>query len=492
MANITDPTAQRTPETHTGQDPAPVGTAGVVSSAMSNFAARLTEHADAHLAEVDKWVRGPWSRPITWRQPVHTLYMPADKFFAQLSDGASADSSNPIAEYVKLARQQARAALGEHDSFRAGIEELGKTVGLEPQASADVAALVEHKLATQPIEDLRIDLEDGFTQRAVPDEDRDADEDVYALRAADALALWALTEDESLPSFAGIRFKSFDPLTRARGIRTLTLVLARLHERGALEHLYGPNADESRQRALRLTFPKVQSHHQVEVLVELLQLIENQYGLPEGCAIRFEIQVETPQSIVGINGESEAVRLMTAAGSRCLSLHYGTYDYSAFLGVDAAYQSMEHPVADFAKDTLQVACSAVGVELSDGSTNRIPVGDAESMRAAWALHFRLVQRHLARGIRQGWDLHPAQLLTRHLATIAYFRDQWEQSAERLRDYVAGDQSRWMDEPATAKAMSSYLRRAYQAGAVTSDDLAAYNLDFSTLENLQVTGRLSTN
>ncbi len=55
--------------------------------------------------------------------------------------------------------------------------------------------------------------------------------------------------------------------------------------------------------------------------------------------------------------------------------------------------------------------------------------------------------------------------------------------------MAGDESRWMDEPATAKAMSSYLRRAFQAGAVTTDELATYDLDPALLAALQRTGRL---
>ncbi|MBC2682340.1 hypothetical protein GSS87_08020 [Corynebacterium sp. 4HC-13] len=432
--------------------------------------AELYSIADNTLHDVDKDVRGRWATPITWRQPVHTLYMPADKFFA---------AAETLSEYTEYARQQAAMAVQEatgEQNLEAGLVEVAARVELPP-ATAPLAA---HKLQTQPIEDIRIDLEDGFTQRAVSEGDRDADEDHYAQRAAEALAAWVEDKDPHAPSFAGIRFKSFDPLTRQRGVRTLFIVLKHLHAMGTLEKL-----DE---RALRLTFPKVQSHHQVTALVRILQSLEQQWGLTR--PIPFEVQVEAPQAILGANGDAEPVKIITAAQGRCLSLHYGTYDYSASLGVDAAYQSMEHPVADYAKDMLQVATTSVGVELSDGSTNRIPVGDTESVMTAWQLHTRLVNRHLARGIRQGWDLHPAQLVTRHLTTIAYFRDQWKHSAERLRDYVAGDESRWMDEPATAKAMSSYLRRAFQAGAITEEELAAYNLSLPLLEALQLTGRLS--
>lgn len=426
--------------------------------------------ADDTLRGVDPDVRGRWATPITWRQPVHTLYMPADKFFA---------AADTVSEFAQLAREQAAAAVQEVTGER-NLEEGLAAVAERVDLPREAASLAAHKLQTQLIEDLRIDLEDGFTQRAVAMEDRDADEDHYAQRAAEALGTWAKALDPQAPSFAGIRFKSFDPLTRQRGIRTLFIVLKHLHEQGVLEQL-----DE---RALRLTFPKVQSHHQVTAMVRILENLERQFGLTR--PISFEVQVEAPQAILGSDGHAEPVKIITAAQGRCLSLHYGTYDYSASLGVDAAYQSMEHPVADYAKDMLQVAATSMGVELSDGSTNRIPVSDAESVVAAWQLHTRLVTRHLARGIRQGWDLHPAQLVTRHLTTIAYFRDQWEHSAERLRDYIAGDETRWMDEPATAKAMSSYLRRAFQAGAITEDELASYNLKLALLEDLQRTGRLA--
>ena len=182
--------------------------------------------------------------------------------------------------------------------------------------------------------------------------------------------------------------------------------------------------------------------------------------------------------------------MIKAAQGRCLSLHYGTYDYSAFLGVDPVQQSMEHPVADTAKGLLQVVARGHGVELSDGSTNRIPVGSSAAMEQAWALHYRLVTRHLTRGIRQGWDLHPHQLITRHLATIAYFRRDWELSAQRLKAYVAGDTSEWMDEPATAKMLASFLRRAHACGAITDAEVRTAGVTAGQLVQLEATGRLT--
>jgi citrate lyase beta subunit len=437
--------------------------------------AALGRHADARLAATDDLVRGPWANPVTWRQPVHTVYVPA-----HLMTGEKRDP-----QIARTWGDAARAALEAYGS----AADLALELGVPARNSATIGALTVAKLEREPVEDLRIDFEDGFTQRGVPLEDRDADEDARATEAADILADWLDADADGghprhAPAFAGIRFRSFDPAVRDRGLRTLVIVLSGLARRGVLNKVLANDP-----RALRLTLPKVQHHSQVETFVEILEQLEETFGVPETTRIPFEVQVETPQAIVGVRGEAEPARILAAGRGRILSLHYGTYDYSASLGVDAAEQSMEHPVADHAKDVLQVATTAVGVELSDGSTNRIPVGSPAQILDGWRIHHRLVTRHLRRAVRQGWDLHAHQLVTRHLATIAYFRASWEVSAERLRDYVAGDETRWMDEPATAKAMSGYLLRAHACGAVTDEELATTGVSTEDLRTLQVTGRL---
>ncbi|MDT4972797.1 MAG: hypothetical protein QOG22_2940, partial [Pseudonocardiales bacterium] len=158
-------------------------------------------------------------------------------------------------------------------------------------------------------------------------------------------------------------------------------------------------------------------------------------------------------------------RMIHAAAGRCAGLHYGTYDYSASLGIAAAYQSMEHPAADHAKAVMQVAAAGTGVPVCDGSTNVLPVGDTAAVRAAWALHARLVRRSLERGYYQGWDLHPAQLPTRFAATFAFYRDGTPAAAARLRAYRERQSSGILDEPATARALADFLQRGVDCGAV---------------------------
>jgi citrate lyase beta subunit len=162
--------------------------------------------------------------------------------------------------------------------------------------------------------------------------------------------------------------------------------------------------------------------------------------------------------------------MVHAAQGRCAGLHYGTYDYSASLGIAAGQQSMEHPVADHAKAVMQVAAAGTGVRLSDGSTNVLPVGDTANVQAAWQLHARLVRRSLERGFYQGWDLHPAQLPTRYAATYGFFRSGVVAAASRLSAYLDRRDTGVLDEPATARALAGFLLRGLDCGALDPGEI----------------------
>lgn len=219
-----------------------------------------------------------------------------------------------------------------------------------------------------------------------------------------------------------------------------------------------------------LTLPKVTYAEQVTAMVRLLEAFEKARGLESG-RIGFEIQIETTQSILGADGRATVARMIEAAEGRATSLHYGTFDYSASCGVSAAHQSLDHPVADHAKAVMQVAAAGTGVRLSDGSTNVLPVGPTERVHDAWRLHYGLVRRSLARAYYQGWDMHPGHLPTRYAAVYAFYREGLEQAAARLVAYVAKAGGAVMDEPATAKALSGYLLRGLDCGAVDTAEVA---------------------
>jgi citrate lyase beta subunit len=397
--------------------------AGLARELAGELEVRLAGEDDALVA------RFPGERP--GRQPVHTVYVPADRYDADLTQSWG---------------ERARQAMAEHDTVLRDC--LRDVVGHDAE---ELLPLVDDKLAREPIEDLRIDFEDGYGIRAGGLEDADV------ARAAKALA--ASQSAGSDPASYGIRFKSFERPTRPRGLATLV---------GFVDHLL---AAGGRLDGFVVTLPKVTSVAQVESMAVVCGRIEEAHGLASGT-LRFEIQIETPQSILGPDGTALVARMIHAAPGRVVGLHYGTYDYSAFCGIAAPYQSLEHPAADHAKSVMQAASAGTGVRLSDGSTNILPVGDAEQVRRAWALHLRLVRRSLERGFYQGWDLHPAQLPTRYAATYAFFRDGYADAAERLQRYTTRTEGGVLDEPATARALADFLVRGLECGALRADDTAA--------------------
>jgi citrate lyase beta subunit len=385
----------------------------------------LTE-VDTLLADADAALADRYPGDLGGRQPVHTVYVPADRVAPDLA---------------RHWGEQALTALQEHAPTAAALAD---ATGVEARLVEDVLPRVLAKLEREPVEDLRIDFEDGYGHR--PDEQEDAD----VAAAVDALSAQA-------PPYLGIRFKSLERPTRRRGLRTLELFVEGLIDRGGLP------------RNLQLTLPKVTSADQVQAMAFVCARLEKAHGLGEG-RLRFEVQVETPQAVLGADGTATLTRMISAGGGRVSGLHYGTYDYSAALGIAAAHQSMEHPAADHAKAVMQLAAAGTGVRLSDGSTNVLPVGDSAHVHAGWRLHARLVRRSLERGYYQGWDLHPAQLPTRYLATYAFFRQGLPAAGQRLRAYVERSGGAVLDEPATAEALARFLQRGIDCGALTEAEV----------------------
>lgn len=381
---------------------------------------------DARLSGTDALLAAEYPGDDGSRQPVHTLYVPADRYDPQLPARFGAQAAEAVAAF-------------------GGTAALAEAVGLGHLAG-ELAPLVDAKLAAEPIEDLRLDFEDGYGAR--PDDEEDADAVLAAQRVGEAVAAGVA------PPFIGIRFKCFEAPTRRRGIRTLDLFLSTLASLGPLPD------------GLVLTLPKVTTVEQVEAMVALCEIFEERLGLDAG-RLRFEVQMETPQLIVAADGSVPVAALLHRAHGRVSALHYGAYDYSASLQIAAAYQSMEHPAADFAKQVMQVAVAETGVRLSDGSTNVIPVG--ENALAAWQLHARLVRRSLERGYYQGWDLAAPQLPTRYLATYAFYREGFAAAATRLDNYLHGSDATIMDEPATARALARFVVRGLECGAVTESE-----------------------
>lgn len=409
----------------------------------TSLAGAVTEEIGARLAPVDAELERRYPGDPGTRQPVHTVYVPADAFAA----------GTPRAW-----GDRALAALDEHAPDAASF---AAVLGLDGALAEDVYGRVRAKLEREPVEDLRVDFEDGYGNRP------DAEEDAAAARAA-RLVAEAYAAGTAAP-YTGIRMKCMEAAVRDRGIRTLDIFLTGLTEAGGLPD------------GLVLTLPKVSCPEQVTAMVRLLGAFEEARGLESG-RIGFEIQIETSQAILAADGTAAVARMIQAAEGRATGLHYGTFDYSACLGVSAAHQASDHPAADHAKAVMQVAAAGTGVRVSDGSTNVLPVGPAEKVHDAWRLHYGLTRRALARAYYQGWDMHPGHLPTRYAAVFAFYREGFQQAAARLARYAGRVGGDVMDEPATAKALAGYLLRGLDCGALDASEVArATGLTRSDLE-----------
>jgi hypothetical protein len=119
---------------------------------------------------------------------------------------------------------------------------------------------------------------------------------------------------------------------------------------------------------------------------------------------------------------------------------------------------------------MQVTAATAGLRVVDGSSNVLPTGDTDAVRAAWALHMRLVDRSMRRGIYQGWDMHPGQLVSRYAAAFSFYRNGSSAAASRLSDYRDRVSGGVLDEPATARALAGYLARGIDCGALDAAEV----------------------
>jgi hypothetical protein len=417
------------------------------------------------------------------RQPVHTVYGGAHLFQAGIARRLGDIALATLDEYAPDAFTFARAvglqgaeSLPKSGKKAAAIErQFAKTPGKLRNANRaawlalTVYAGVLEKLQREPVEDFRIDFEDGYGNR--PDEEEDRHATVAAEEAA------AGFKQGLLPPFFGIRIKPFSPELRGRSIRTLDIFVSTLLAAtgGRLP------------RNFVVTIPKVVIPEQTAALARLLEAMEPALGVEKG-ALRFEIMIETTQAILNEKGVSTLPSLLDASAGRCVAAHFGTYDYTASCSITAAYQTMAHPACDFAKHMMQVAYAGTGIWLSDGATNILPAPphhaekgkrltrvqqdeNRETVHRAWRLHYEHIHHSLVTAYYQGWDLHPAQLPTRYAAVYSFFLQGLDSAAARLKNFVekaakatlVGDV---FDDAATGQGLLNYFLRAINCGAIS--------------------------
>ena len=199
--------------------------------------AGLIADLDQHLVAADAELDAGFPGDGDGRQPVHTVYVPADRYTART-----------VHDYGRTAQT---CVIGAASDF---LEVIGGDEALLDR--------VLRKLEDEPVEDLRIDFEDGYGHRS--DDEEDA-----AARAA-AIALRESIEAGEASSFHGIRFKSLERETRTRSIRTLATFLETL---GQIPE------------GFVVTLPKVTSVAQVEAMVLAAERLEP-LPTPSGSSCR--------------------------------------------------------------------------------------------------------------------------------------------------------------------------------------------------------------
>ena len=401
------------------------------------------------------------------RQPIHTVYGGAHLFRADTS--------------ARLGRT-ALAALRE---YAPGPATLAAAIGISESLAERTYGRIVEKLEREPVEDFRLDFEDGYGNRP------DAEEDGHAASAARELA--AAVASGGAPPFTGIRIKPLTDDLRERALRTFDIFVSTLLSQTG--HRVPAN--------FVVTLPKITSPAQPGTLADLFDAKERALGLPAGT-LRMELMVETPQSIVDERGGGALPALIEAARGRVVAAHFGTYDYTASLGITAAFQHMRHPACDFARHVMQVSLAVTGVRLSDGATNVMPVPvhraregqtltDAQlaenraAVHRAWRLHYDDIRHSLVHAYYQGWDLHPAQLVTRYAAVYGFFCESLDAASERLRNFVAKAAQATLvgdvfDDAATGQGLLNFFLRALNCGAVREEEIG--KLTGLTLDELR--------
>jgi citrate lyase beta subunit len=322
----------------------------------------------------------------------------------------------------------------------------GKWLKEYPWLNESSKKRVERRL-TQPLDDLRIDFEDGYGRRS------DAEEDGHA--RAVGLALPLVHE----PRRCGIRLKPITRTSAPRAVRTLQLVLEPV---------------KVWPRGFCITLPKVEDPAQVHFVVQNLEQLE------EGRSpIPLELMIESPLGLRRLDS------LLVAAGSRARGVHFGPYDFLASCQISQG--DRHHPVNRQARIQLLLALSGRGVELADGPTGTLPLplyktptpaqvtDNHRSVRAAWELHREQVLLARDQGYRQSWLLHPAQLISLHAALLQEVEQAWPQAWERLSAYWKGlGQARAsggdFDDRATARQWTALLAQAVELGLTSESQL----------------------
>jgi hypothetical protein len=191
------------------------------------------------------------------RQPVHVVY-----------GGAHLFTPETIPKLGAIARR----AL---DQYAPSAETLAEAIGFDLALARRIYPRLADKLTREPVEDFRIDFEDGFGNR--PDEE----EDRFAVDAARHVA--AAARAGALPDGIGIRIKPLGEELKRRSLRTFDLFLTALLDASA--GVLPAN--------FVVTLPKVTTPAQVAALAAACDALEAAGGLAPG-SVGLELNRSSP------------------------------------------------------------------------------------------------------------------------------------------------------------------------------------------------------
>jgi citrate lyase beta subunit len=418
------------------------------------------------------------------RTPVHVVYGGADRFSIDTPRKFGRVALDSIRKYAPNFAAFAHAFHlpgSEHlpmfpkavKELQAALKEAPEKVKKKDRAAWFAWTIYQKtltKLRTEPVEDFRIDFEDGYGFRS------EAEEDGHAVAAATELA--NAFKKRRTTAFSGFRIKSLAPETYGRSIRTLELFLATLLDQ----------TDGTLPGNFIVTLPKVTDARQVKDLARRLSKIEKDRKLKKD-SIGIELMIETPDAILDKRGRVAIPGLLKAARGRCRSVHFGAYDYTAALGISASFQDIRHPACGFARSVIQAACAGSGVRVVDSVTTLMPVPihrdetltevqrteNRESVYPGWLKHFQNVTASMKDGFYQSWDLHPNQLVARYAAVYAFFLTEMDAQAARLKTFLgkatqASLTGNTFDDAASAQGIVNFFRNGLHCCAFSEDEV----------------------
>jgi hypothetical protein len=387
------------------------------------------------------------------RQPLHVVYGGMHRFTSSTPDKLGHVARTMLETYAPDARA------------------LAEVFHLKNSIADEVFARVKYKLETEPVEDYRIDAEDGYGDR--PDDE----EDDHATKAGREVAKLIATGKS--PAFLGLRIKPLSAELAPRALRTL-------------EHFFlalGTNTPPG----FLVTLPKVTDPRQIEAVNGALAAIERKLSLPTR-ALRLEVMIESASGLYDRRGLLTLPTILEAGGDRLFAAHLGAYDYTASMDVAAPMQRLDHPACDHVRQLMKTSFAGTGVFLSDGATTQLPlaphkgVGLTDAQRAenttavhdAWKTHAVNVRRALDQGFFQGWDLHPGQLVPRYAVSFAFFLENRAAMAKRLSNFIAqrGQATAVgtsFDDAATGQGLLNFFLRGWSCGALTQAEVEATGL-----------------